>query len=380
MTSRCPRTLRFVPTLLLLLLMAGTCYAQAMWKSPTAPVGNYRSVTYGNGQFVAVSNADKTMTSPDGVQWTESSCPNSIGWVSIAFGEETYVTVGTANPFIMTSPDGVTWSALLPTLTANFGPLTSVCYGMNRFVAVGNGGMGDKPRVVTSSDKGLSWLVVPSAPTETWRGVTFGKNTFVAVGERGAAMTSLDGMQWRRQNALRQSDQIWESVAYGNDKFVAVASVGYSAMYSPDGITWTLGTGAINNRWKSVTFGGGWFVAVATSGTGNRVMTSADGITWTSRTSATDSAWWGVAFGNVGRGLFVAVAPSSTALATVMTSEFTSEMTETQGAPLTPPAGPPTVPAVPPTVGPPTASAAAAAGMVLAGALLFVVIGVPIMV
>ena len=45
-------------------------------------------------------------------------------------------------------------------------------------------------------------------------------------------------------------------------------------MTSPDGITWTSRTSAVNNAWSSVAYGNGLWVAVSLDGTGNRVMTS----------------------------------------------------------------------------------------------------------
>ena len=74
--------------------------------------------------------------------------------------------------------------------------------------------------------------------------------------------------------------------------------------YAQAGINWTSQTSAVDNSWKSVTYGAGLFVAVSNSGTGNRVMTSPDGITWTSRNSAADNTWNSVTYGN---SLFVAV-------------------------------------------------------------------------
>jgi hypothetical protein len=81
-------------------------------------------------------------------------------------------------------------------------------------------------------------------------------------------------------------------------------SISAISQAAADGITWTARTPAADNRWNSVTYGNGLFVAVGTTGTGNRVMTSPDGITWTSRTSAADNQWYGLTFGN---GTFVAV-------------------------------------------------------------------------
>ena len=58
--------------------------------------------------------------------------------------------------------------------------------------------------------------------------------------------------------------------------------------------------------WRTLTFGGGKFVAVGQQGTAaGRVMTSADGIAWTTGTIASlDATWHGVTYGG---GMYVAV-------------------------------------------------------------------------
>ena len=63
-------------------------------------------------------------------------------------------------------------------------------------------------------------------------------------------------------------NQYWQSVCYGNDKYVAV--IGYRSSsnimaYSTDGINWTEGTMPINQNWYGVCYGNDKFVAVASS-------------------------------------------------------------------------------------------------------------------
>ena len=44
----------------------------------------WRSVTYGNGKFVAVaSDSDKAVYSTDGINWTETTLPSSTTWRSV---------------------------------------------------------------------------------------------------------------------------------------------------------------------------------------------------------------------------------------------------------------------------------------------------------
>ncbi len=105
----------------------------------------------------------------------------------------------------------------------------------------------------------------------------------------------------------------WTSVAYGNGTFVAVAETGSGdrVMTSSDGATWTRRASAADLSWKSVTYGGGLFVAVAAkSSTVAGVMTSPDGVTWTLRTPVPDRTWGAVAYGG---GTFVAVERTSAA-------------------------------------------------------------------
>ena len=57
----------------------------------------------------------------------------------------------------------------------------------------------------------------------------------------------------------------WQSVCYGNGKFVAMAMNSTIAAYSADGITWTKTTLPNKLSWQSVCYGNGKFVAMANS-------------------------------------------------------------------------------------------------------------------
>ena len=119
--------------------------------------------------------------------------------------------------------------------------------------------------------------------------------------------TSPSELTWTLQKAA--SNTAWNSVTYGEGKFVAVgtATNGDGAMYSTDGVNWIAATGVPNNDWQSVTYGNGKFVAVAKTGTRNRIITSDDGINWKVSTISQDFPWGWVKFGN---GHFVAASRS----------------------------------------------------------------------
>ncbi len=176
----------------------------------------------------------------------------------------------------------------------------------------------------------FTWTTSQSTADLPWQSVAYGNGVFVAVANGitgNGVMTSPDGSTWTSRSSA--ADNLWYSVTYGNGLFVAVAQsgTGNRVMSSPNGIDWTSRSSAADNLWYSVTYGNGLFVAVAASGT-NRVMTSPNGIDWTSRISAADNHWCSVTYGN---GLFVAVATSGTGNR-VMTSPDGSTWTSRSSA------------------------------------------------
>ncbi len=331
---------------------ASTCPDRGItWTAQTsAKQRSWRSVTYGNGLFVAVANAgenggaNRVMTSTDGITWTEQVTPTdgdgfqTSSWRSVTFGNGLFVAVADDARFsveprtrVMTSPDGFTWTARTAA-TAN--AWRSVTYGNGLFVAVAENGYDTDvgKRVMTSTD-GITWTAHETpfvnlddgfdgeVPVHSaWGSVAYGNGLFVAVAWDGPdrVMTSPDGVTWTARTTPVNSSNSWQSVTYGNGLFVAVTEdeTNRQVITSSDGVTWTAQeTPFVDvvdgddryNWWYSVTYGAGLFVAVATSGD-NRAMTSTDGITWTARDAADDRNWGSVTYGN---GLFVAVNPNT---------------------------------------------------------------------
>ena len=174
--------------------------------------------------------------------------------------------------------------------------LFSVTHGAGQFLAVGESG------AIVSSLDGTNWTAQSLRTATDLNGVTFGGGLFVAVGEGGVILTSPDGVTWtpRRYGA---SDSL-TSVAYGNGHFAAVGS---TIVTSTNGTTWEPQSTSVNN-FNGVTFGNGLFVAVTRSG---KIWTSPDGGEWEPRNSGTSAELEAVIFGN---GQFVAVGDSGVIL------------------------------------------------------------------
>ncbi|NBI84541.1 hypothetical protein D3Z48_21340, partial [Clostridiaceae bacterium] len=121
---------------------------------------------------------------------------------------------------------------------------------------------------------------------------------------REIVMSMINGgclkLDWKP--ATLPSSASWESITYGNGKFVAVAYNSNKAAYSTDGINWAATTLPSSASWRSVTYGNGKFVAMQESI--NKIAYSTDGINWVEEIIFTATSWRGVTYGN---GKFVAV-------------------------------------------------------------------------
>jgi len=309
--------------------VAFTTDVTSSWQHAPVPSASYTGVTYGVQGFVGVSPTPFTIgftpqfwVNP--AQVSNANKLNSSHWNGLAYGNGTFVAVGTGliqgtkdqgmtwNSFAVNNALCITYSQNLGTFVAiditqttytshdavnwtqntNFpqGFLTqysqpSITYGNGLFVSV----LRDSTWVFYSRD-GVYWDVAYSP--DVCASVTYGNGTFVAVG-LDAAMSSIDGSNWNDQTVPSYST--WVSVTFGNGLFVAVSTDGGS-MYSSDGVSWFPGNLVIDT-WCSVTYGDGFFIAVSNSGT-YPVAYSQDGINWVTQTTGFQTAnWTSIAFG-----------------------------------------------------------------------------------
>jgi len=261
------------------------------WTIRTTPTGTtsdyWYGVTYGASVFVAVSGGNDglngVMTSPDGITWTGRTAVGANLYRAVAFGNSVFVAVASgaaAGESVMTSATGTSGWTLRSTPTTG-GDWADVVYGAGLFVAVaGSGGSGTANYEVMTSPDGITWTLRATPAGKYWQSVTFGNSKFVAVeaypGSASAVMTSLDGITWTLQDT--PAGHYWLSVTYGAGFFVAVTDDGAGSMVSADAETWELAPGANSNWWQAVAVSSDTFAAVATSGTGDRVMTGLPGL------------------------------------------------------------------------------------------------------
>lgn len=189
-----------------------------------------RSVAHGNGRFVAVGAKRHIMpvifVSQDGAAWQTAAAHPMVGALNaITFGSGKFVAVGrfaTADGTMLgslTSPDGQLWNLHPGEIEATW---TGIAYGAGVFAAVGNT-PGRGGRIITSRD-GANWTEQTIAVSDFQRleSIHFANGHFVAVGE-GVVMVSENGRDWQR---VLNPEWHLNGVSFGADSFLAVGNDG----------------------------------------------------------------------------------------------------------------------------------------------------------
>jgi hypothetical protein len=237
-----------------------------------------KSVTYGNGYYVAVG---QTNSSNQYIAWNFGNA-KSGNWITIptlasgslnaiAYGNGYFVAVGNDSTGKMLiryadTPSG-TWNSISGMPDGFF---SDVKFLNGRFFAVGLENIGGGIPAIYSSDIGSSnW----SASTGSFNNgqlnsITWSNGVYVAVGNSGDVYYSNSGTSGWAPGTSSASTSNFNSVSSDdNGNFIAVGNgVNPEQIYSTDGMTFrrkSLGFGAVVDL-KSMTYGNGLYVAVGT--------------------------------------------------------------------------------------------------------------------
>jgi photosystem II stability/assembly factor-like uncharacterized protein len=219
-------------------------------------------------KIVAVGAGGASITSADGVTWTPGAAFNAAAanLRAVAALAGTFIAVGDAGTAI-NSADGITWTTHTSNTAAN---LQGIGCSGDRCIAVGDGGT-----IVRTTDAGTTWTALPITGTPALKRIAYGNfnnnlgttnvsiNTFVAVGDAGTALCSIDGgTTWTAITVPGAANFV--AISYLT-RFVAIDSAG-NAFFSIDGQTWTgpVATGVASPR--SAIGSGVGFVTVGAGG------------------------------------------------------------------------------------------------------------------
>jgi uncharacterized delta-60 repeat protein len=181
--------------------------------------------------------------------------------------------------------------------------LWGACYGEYGFAAVGTNGT-----ILTSKD-GVSWTSRVSGVTVWLVGVTWGQwvlipvtsqgttayvpsGGYVAVGDQGTIITSVDSVNWTVQAT---GGARLDGVAYGGGLYLAVGEGGAIAT-SADGTHWTTGSAGVTGWLRGVVYDSSSKRFIVT-GEGGIILATTDGMKFSAITSGTTSDIEAVAVG-----------------------------------------------------------------------------------
>jgi photosystem II stability/assembly factor-like uncharacterized protein len=305
----------------------GSASAQMQWTvvSPPATSNNLTSITYGNGQYVAVGDNGTILTSPDGQTWTSQVSGTSNNLLSVTYGNGQYLAVSPCQNLknslkiayywwvpTLTSRDGTTWTGNTCSTNGPMAGNSTVSYCNGQYVLVLQVGSGSSGMIFTSSD-GSTWNFCKGG-LFMFYSVTFGNSQYVAVGTGqyypgwATIDISSDCISWFGDTSGASNSSTLNFVTNVNGQFVAVGTSG-SVLTSSSGTTWTNQASGTSNNLNSVTYSSGQYVTV---GSGGAILNSPDGINWAIDSSGTVHNLNSVATDGSGR--YVVVGDSSTIL------------------------------------------------------------------
>ncbi|MGD8354011.1 MAG: hypothetical protein PVJ01_07565, partial [Pseudomonadota bacterium] len=229
-----------------------------------------QSLAYGDGVYVAGYQFGTSIKSADGgLTWSgmTSAHDSDITGIDYDADLESFIGVCSSGQVLSASPMDDSWTSTVH----------SVGFGLNDVTwdpATGDHIMVGYSGTIATLSSSDVLSTVPPLTLYTLRGVAVAGSTYVAVGDNGTIITSLDaGASW--QTTTPATAETLLDVAHGNGVWLAGGYFG-TLLTSPDGINWTDISGSFGHLY-GMTFGDGRFVAHGGSGT---LMSSTNGTDW----------------------------------------------------------------------------------------------------
>lgn len=167
--------------------------------------------------------------------------------------------------------NGVNWTKNFfptrPSNTGNYGYVWSMMAAGNGVKLVSNGKYFSTTAAGTSGGWGPMTLFpgMTNTTTQAVDAIAAGGGNFVAMGSGGAAYYSADGGKTWTKTTLPTTDRYY-TITYGDGTFLALGYGTNNGAYSKDGgRTWTRTVLPVAQYWSSATYGQGRFTAIASN-------------------------------------------------------------------------------------------------------------------
>jgi len=282
--------------------------------------GNGYTVTAGSTVGTAAFSGSQTVniTAPQTPTFADSSAvPNADYFGSIGYGNvngsNAWFANGSSHGAIF-STNGTTWTALS---TTGLGTTTNLIYANSYWAGI-NGSY------VIYSSNGSTWSTASTSySVGMLANIAYGNGVWVAGGQQASGVNATNYFQYASSlsgtwtTGTFPVSNIWSQSVYGVagttgiGTFVIVPTASSSGggtstgpIYSTNGTTWTLASTDGSDRWWSIAYGNGYFLAPKANGFTNKISISNNGSSFTTYSTLPSNDYWGsIAYGN---GMFVA--------------------------------------------------------------------------
>jgi hypothetical protein len=256
------------------------------WQTNAAPTTNQlNSIAFGNGTFVAVGTRGTILSSPNGTDWTHRGIQTNVSFLKVIFAKNTFIAGG--NNLLSESSDGVQWVSQMPLFKFPTGyvrlSFSYISYGNGTVLVSGE-------RAMLRRRDGQDWDVfVPKISIGDIRAMAHWKGTYIfaSAGLNTGADPSAPTNWINRGYSVR-------SFAYNDERIVGACNgTGSRHIYSTNGVDWK--EAMFNSRQNGVIWDGARFLSV---GVGGEVHTSTNGETWAVKPSASSVELQAIVYGD----------------------------------------------------------------------------------
>jgi prepilin-type N-terminal cleavage/methylation domain-containing protein len=219
----------------------------------------YTQISVGQPMYLAAGDSGKVFISSDPAFWiSDPRLPNiSFHIYASAYKKDMYVVGGQNGNIYYRVKDGTWQKAVTP--PGKNKAVRAIVYSeeLSVFIAVGDGG-----QILRSVD-GKNWTSPNSSTSRDLTAVSYGNGTFVAIGASGTVLRSSDGLSWTATTLRYSNSNITinlTDITFKYNKFIAVGESvksrnTYNAYlwYTDNGTTWDRVT-VINRASTNVIF------------------------------------------------------------------------------------------------------------------------------
>lgn len=193
-----------------------------------------KTMAYGNGMFITLSNNASYYTSANGITWTarKFNLTTTYDWRKIIWTGTKFCAVAYSSDAAIISTDGITWTRSKLPVSSYW---NNVAWNGTIFCAIPS----NSNNICATSTDGITWTARTLPSTNTWIAISSNTTTFcVIAGNSNVSATSTDCITWVQNTSFPANSTIVYDISWDGSKFVTILYNTNLALTSTDGNTW----------------------------------------------------------------------------------------------------------------------------------------------